>query len=222
MKDFISILGVEFSKNADLEVAAQQKAYLKDQFEHFGLKTTKRREIQKPFLIKEFLPQKEEIPAIVKTLWLKPERDYHYFAQELTQKYVKQFEKDDIQLFEFMVLHNSWWDTVDFIATKLIGAYFRKYPEQRNVYIKKWLGTNNIWLQRCCLLFQLKYKESLDPIFLKYVITSLLGSNEFFINKAIGWVLREYSRTNPDWVISFVDKTDLNPLSRREAIRLIK
>ncbi len=222
MEDFISVLESEFSKHADAAIASQQKAYLKGKFEHFGLKTTQRRELQKPFLAKEFLPPKSEVPTIIKDLWNRPEREYHYFAQELAQKYVKQFDKTDIELFEFMVIHNSWWDTIDFIATKLIGTYFKKYPETRDTYVKKWLATDNIWLQRCCLLFQLKYKDQFDPIFLEYVIDKLLGSTEFFINKAIGWVLREYSRTNPEWVLEYVDKTDLSPLSKREALRLIK
>jgi len=126
-----------------------------------------------------------------------------------------------MSLFEYMVTHKSWWDTIDFIAVKLMGAYFKMYPEEIEVYIEKWLKSNNIWLQRCALLFQLKYKEGLDTNLLKYVINSLLGSKEFFINKAIGWVLREYSRTNPKWVREFVDKTELNPLSRREALRLM-
>tara|TARA_R110001583_G_scaffold77623_1_gene211173 strand:+ start:4724 stop:5020 length:297 start_codon:yes stop_codon:yes gene_type:complete len=95
------------------------------------------------------------------------------------------------------------------------------YPEEIEMYIEKWLKSNNIWLQRCALLFQLKYKEELDTNLLSYIINSLLGSKEFFINKAIGWVLRAYSKTNPKWVIEFTDITELNALSRREALRLI-
>jgi 3-methyladenine DNA glycosylase AlkD len=121
-----------------------------------------------------------------------------------------------------MILQKSWWDTVDFIAVNLVGAYFKVFPHKRNVITQKWMASNNIWLQRSCLLFQLKYKELLDTEFLANTISSLLGSQEFFINKAIGWVLREYSKTNQEWVIHFVSNTPLNSLSEREALRKIQ
>lgn len=222
MDDFINILKSEFEAHADSKIAAEQKAYLRNQFSFYGMKTPVRRAIQKPFLVKAFLPPKKNLEDLVKALWNKPQREYHYFAQELTQKYVKQFEEKDILLFEFMVIHNSWWDTVDFIAPKLIGEYFKTFPEQRNSYVKKWLASENIWLHRSCIIFQLLSKEKMDAEFLEYVINSLLGSKEFFINKAIGWALRDYSRTNPEWVKNFAANTNLHPLSRREALRLIK
>lgn len=221
MEDFIITLTKELEKNANPKIAAEQKAYMRDQFEYYGLKTPIRRQIQKPFLLKEFLPKKEVAIQIVKSLWNKPQRDYQYIAQELLFKYTNQIEKDDISIFEFMVVNKSWWDTIDFIATKLMAAYFVKYPEKREHFVDKWLSSNNIWLQRSALLFQLKYKENLDTKLLSSTIENLLGSKEFFINKAIGWVLREYSRINPKWVSDYVDVTSLSNLSRREALRLM-
>ncbi len=222
MNDFIYILETEFEKNVNPEIAFGQKAYMKNQFEFYGIKTPVRRKIQKPFLIKEYLPPKNELEKIVKTLWEKPQREYQYFSQELAEKYIEHFDKSDIELFEFMITHKSWWDTIDFIAPKLVGEYFRIYPEQRNVNIEKWIVSENIWLQRTSILFQLNYKNELDTEFLTHVINSLLGSTEFFINKAIGWILRQYSRINPDWVIDFTNNTQLDKLSYKEAVRLIK
>lgn len=221
MKNYIRTLQSEYERNADAENAVGQKAYMKNHFEFYGIKTPIRREIQKPFLARESLPPKKELEELVKTLWLKPEREYQYFTQELTYKYHKQVEKKDVALFEFMVVNKSWWDTIDFIAPKLIGEYFKKYPEQRDGCVKKWIASDNIWLQRSSILFQLNYKDNTDTEFLAYVINSLLGSKEFFINKAIGWILRNYSKRNPDWVIEFTNKTNLHNLSRREALRLI-
>ncbi|MDN5217127.1 DNA alkylation repair protein [Fulvivirgaceae bacterium BMA12] len=218
---FIQTLEVEFERKANAKIASEQRTYLRSRFTCYGLKTVERRAIQEPFLMKEFLPTKDEMTEIVKILWQKPPREYHYFSQELACKYVKQLEKRDITLFELMVTHQSWWDTVDFIANKLMGAYFETYPEQRDQYIEKWLKSKNIWLQRSALLFQLRYKAHLDTALLSFVINSLLHSKEFFINKAIGWILREYSRTDPKWVIDFVNNTALAPLSKREALRLI-
>jgi len=221
MKEFIQTLEIEFQKNENVKIALAQKAYMRNQFEYYGLKANERREIQKPFLMKTYLPKKEKVRALVIFFWNKPQRDFQYFGQELVFKYVKQLEKEDIVLFEYMVTHKSWWDTVDFIAVKLMGAYFKKFPEQRTVYVKKWLASGNIWLQRSTLLFQLKYKEDIDTQILSDSINYLLGSKEFFINKSIGWVLREYSRTNPSWVVGFVERTALHTLSKREALRLL-
>lgn len=221
MTTFIKTLEIELAQHANPKIGLEQKAYMRNQYEFYGIKATERREIQKPFFIKEFLPEKEELDNIVKSLWEKPQRDYQYFSQELAFKYVKQLAKKDIELFEYMVTHKSWWDTVDFIAANLMGEYFKKFPEQRAAYVTKWIESNNIWLQRSALLFQLKYKENLDTVLLGSVINSLLESKEFFINKAIGWILREYSKTNPKWVKEFASKTALSNLSKKEALRLI-
>ena len=222
MQDYINALETEFKKNADPKIAQAQKAYMRNQFEYYGIKTPLRREIQKPFLVKAYLPPKAELEELIKILWAKPQRDYHLFAQELFYKYAKQFQKKDLRLFEFMITHQPWWDTVDFIAPKLVGNYFKMYPETRDLTVKKWLASEDIWLQRTCLLFQLKYKQDLDKDFLVNVINALLGSKEFFINKAIGWILREHSKREPEWVKDFTKNTVLHPLSRREALKLLK
>ena len=220
--DFIDSLKHEFESNANPHIAENQQAYVRNKFQYYGLTTTIRRAIQRPFLIKEFLPPKKELFVLTQELWQKEQREYQYFAQELVLKYAKQVQKQDIAIYEYMVINKSWWETVDFIAVKLMGNYFKTFPELKEMYIDKWLKSNNIWLQRSALLFQLKYKEGLDTQLLSKCIVSLLGSKEFFINKAIGWVLREYSRTNPEWVVNFTQKKALNPLSKREALRLIK
>lgn len=219
--DFVNTLETELQKVSNVKIAQNQKAYIRGKFEFYGMKTQDRRALQKPFLVKEYLPSRNELDALIKTLWSKPQREYQLFGQELALKTLKHFEKEDIKLLEYMVVNKSWWDTVDFIANKLIGGYFKVFPDQRIIHINRWIDSNNIWLQRSALLFQLKYKDNLDTEMLSLCIQSLLSSDEFFINKAIGWVLREYSRTDPDWVIEFVNETDLSPLSHKEALRLI-
>ena len=221
MSDYIPTLLKEFKLNTNTKIALEQSAYLRNQFEFFGIKTTERRALQQTFLANEMLPDKKELGGIISALWKQPQRECQYFAQELAFKYLKQIEKQDIELYEYMVVNQSWWDTVDFIATKLMGAYFKKFPEQKAIYVTKWLKSGNMWLQRCALLFQLKYKEEIDTTLLSNTINALLGNKEFFINKAIGWILREYSRTNPEWVIAFTEKTALNSLSKKEALRLV-
>lgn len=221
-RDYIHQLEKQFHDQADPEIARGQEAYMRNQFEFHGLKTTQRRELQKTFLRKEYLPRRNELAAIVEMLWEKPQREYQYFAQELYFRYKADLQSQDMAVFEYMIITRSWWDTVDFIAVKLVGAYFRSFPGQQQVYVQKWLESENIWLQRTALLFQLKYKEDTDTSLLASTIKALVGSREFFINKAIGWALREYSKTDPQWVMEFVDKTELSGLSRREALRLVR
>ena len=172
-------------------------------------------------MLKENLPNKKELPHIITELWSKPQREFQYFAIDLNRKYLKKIEFQDIELFELMITNKSWWDTVDLIATNLVGAYFKLFPEQIIPVTKKWMNSDNMWLQRTCLIFQLKYKEEIDTDLLTDYILQLKDTKEFFINKAIGWILREYTRTNPEWVIDFVNKHELSNLSKREALKLI-
>jgi len=199
----------------------QQKAYMRGQFKYFGINSALRNELSKPFLIKDCLPPKDQLHALVTELWEKSQREFQYFAQILCRKYVKTFEEKDLILFEYMIVTKSWWDTIDFIASNLVGPFFKKFPQLRDKAIKKWMASNNMWLQRTCLLFQLKYKDDVDRDLLAKLILELTGSKEFFINKAIGWSLRSYSRVDPGWVVEFVHSHELSNLSKREALKLL-
>jgi 3-methyladenine DNA glycosylase AlkD len=222
MNSYVSEVETAFKNHANPENAEGQKAYMRNQFDFLGIKSPIRKEIQQSFLRKKNLPPKEELENIVKSLWDKPQREFQYFALELADKYTRQVEAEDIILFEWMVTHKSWWDTVDFVAPRLMGNYFKLFPDLRDKKVEAWLNSENRWLIRSALLFQLKYNAKLDTLFLEHVINSLLGSKEFFINKAIGWILRQYSKSHPQWVIDFVNRTNLDPLSRREALKVIE
>jgi 3-methyladenine DNA glycosylase AlkD len=219
---FLKTLEDLFKEEANASIAAGQKTYMRHQFDYYGVKTPTRREIQRKLFKKDMLPPKHDLHKLVTSLWNLPQRENQYVAQELARKYIRNIEEDDLLLYEYMITHKAWWDTVDFIADNLVGTYFKAFPNKRDDITKKWMASNNIWLQRTTLLFQLKYKMTLDTEFLSKTINSLLGSKEFFINKAIGWVLREYSKTNKEWVLNFVANSSLHSLSKREAFRLIK
>jgi len=222
MLHYIHQLELVFKENAHPEKAVWQIKYMRNQFGGFGISSPVRNELQKPFFDKKHLPTKETAFEIIKILWEKPEREFQYFAMQLASKYVQELELADIELYKWLLLHKSWWDTVDYIAPELVGKYFIKFPEMRDKIVDKWLNSGNIWLQRSTLIFQLKYREKTDAEFLAQNIKKILGSKEFFINKAIGWSLRQYARYNPNWVLDFVEKTpELSGLSRREATRKI-
>ncbi|MFT6998089.1 MAG: 3-methyladenine DNA glycosylase AlkD [Cryomorphaceae bacterium] len=220
-QEYIDLLEEAFRDNAKPEMAKKQSAYMRYQFSYYGIVAGERKELLKPFLRKDSKPRKVDLDVVVMSLWRKPEREYQYAAQELAAKYLRESEKKDIELFEWMITTKSWWDTVDYIAATLVGNYFQKFPDERDKRIKAWLDSDNIWLQRTTLIFQLKYKDQVDSELLSNNIHELVGTKEFFINKAIGWALREYGKMNPDWVVDFVDKNKLSNLSRREALKRI-
>ncbi len=210
-----------FRENANPENAFFMKKYMKEKFTFLGIKSPERKALTRAFYKNYNRPDINTLENIVRQLWKMEEREFQYFAMELVEKELKKMGRDDIQLFEYFVVNKSWWDTVDFIAANLVGKHLLNFPgliEQMN---KKWISSENMWLNRTALLFQLKYKNDMDAKLLKQNILKCRDSKEFFIRKAIGWVLREYSKTNPVWVSEFVDSTTLSPLSKREALKWI-
>lgn len=149
------------------------------------------------------------------------EREYQYCAVELLAFHKKLWSEHSILPIEHCIVQKSWWDTIDFIAAECTGPYFNRLPQQVKSVTGRWNTCNNIWLQRSSLLFQKSYKKNTDLELLTKYIKHLSGSKEFFIRKAIGWILREYAKTNPQWVIDFVGKHEISPLSKREVLKYL-
>ena len=150
------------------------------------------------------------------------EREFHICAIDLLVKeFKKNYTIEDIYLIEKLIITNSWWDSVDTIAKYLLGSYLKQFPSETLNVIERFSNSNNMWLNRSALLFQLSYKEKTNFELLKSECEKHKHSNEFFIQKAIGWALRDYSRFNPIGVKNFVLSTNLKPLSSREALRLL-
>jgi len=217
--NYIIPLQKAFIAAANAKEAPAMKKYMKNKFEFFGIKSPLRKEIYKNHKNEFGLLPDENFEQIVRWCWAQPQREYQYFAMEFLGRQKKKANIEIIDLYEFLITEKSWWDTIDFIAAHLVGSYFEKFPEQIKPITTKWMKSENFWLQRSCLLFQLKYKEQTDKELLTNFIKQLLGSNEFFINKAIGWALREYSKTNPRFVVVFVSNNPLSGLSRRVALK---
>ena len=214
-------LEAKFRDSADPERAFQMKKYMKDRYPFFGIQANPRRVICSEFLKEYGLPEKEILFDVIRQLWEKEEREFHHFGAELANRFKKNIEENDLEMFRWILVHKSWWDTVDFIAANLVGNYFRVFDQQAETVMNDWLDSGNMWLQRTTLIFQLKYKKATDVKLLSRQINALRYSKEFFIRKAIGWSLREYSKTDPVWVSDFVSKTQLSPLSTREALKRI-
>lgn len=210
-----------FDKNANPENAIRMKAYMKGKFEYFGIKSPERKEIVKEFLKTYGMPEEDKINNVVKESWNYPQREFQYFAMSLSEKYIKKSKIEIISLFEFMIANKQWWDTIDYIASNLAGNLFLKFPKMITPYTSKWMDSGDMWFQRTAILFQLKYKENTDLDLLFDYISKLYGSKEFFINKAIGWILREYSKTDAETVKLFIanNSNSLAKLSQREALK---
>lgn len=207
-----------FNKNKNIDNASAMKKYMKNQFEFLGIKTPLRREISKKFLSKDIL-YNQSIEEIVLYFWSLPEREYQYFAMEFLLKKKNDIQLNSFKIIDFITLNKSWWDTVDVIATKIVPEYFKLYSDQLIIQSQRLNESENIWQNRISILFQLHYKNKTNKDLLSKYILNHSNSKEFFIQKAIGWSLREYYKTNPEWVIDFVNSTDLKPLSKREALK---
>ncbi|NQT77531.1 MAG: DNA alkylation repair protein [Bacteroidetes bacterium] len=218
----IQALILLFEQNANPGKGRQMRAYVRDQFDYLGISSPRRRELTKEFYKEHGYPEPEQLEKLVEACWQMQYREFKYFAMELMVKMRKKAGHDAIHLYERLITDSSWWDSIDLIAPSLVGYHFQQYPEERIDYIDKWIASENIWLQRSCILFQLKYKSETDTRLLRSIILKLKDSKEFFIRKAIGWILREYSKTDPGFVVRFVQSHELSGLSHREALKWLE
>ena len=203
--------------------ASQMEAYLRNQFSFYGVMSIPRKEILKS-LKKEWLDglTPEEKRALVKLLWVEENRECQLLALEWMMNWKsKEFVVSDIAFFEELMTNKSWWDTVDGIAPNLVGKYALAFPEEFELTLSNWRFHESFWIRRACLIFQLLYRKGTNLDLLKSLINDFKDEKEFFIQKAIGWALREYGSVNPTAVLNYVKSTNLKPLSKKEAIRKI-
>ena len=220
-ENYLAPLFKKMRNAANAEKAVGAKKYMKNQFEFLGIDAKKRKEIKSSFLKQYGTPDLPFLKDAILELWNQPEREYQYIAIEILQKLTNKLQEEDIKWIEQLITIKSWWDTVDGLSSWICGSYFQLYPKKIKTVTEKWILSGNIWLQRSALLFQLKYKGKTDTVLLAKYIEQLTGGREFFINKAIGWVLREYSKSNREWVKEFVNIHSLAPLSYREATKYL-
>ena len=217
---FITDLETAFNKNRNPENAIPMAKYMKNLFSFYGIKAEQRRKIFKEVCKanKEELTQKPR--EIAWELFNKEFRELQYCGIEILIKYLKNnYQKEDIKLIEKLLVTNSWWDSVDTIAKFILGEYLIEFPEETYKVIERFSNSKNMWLNRSAIIFQLGYKKNTNYELLFSECKKHSKSKEFFIQKAIGWALREFGSTNPELVKTFVNSTDLKPLSKKEALR---
>ncbi|WP_087972477.1 DNA alkylation repair protein [Oceanobacillus rekensis] len=208
-----------YLKHTDVEFAKWSKNYLRNQFDFLGIRTPIRRKLTKQFIKENGLPQKKELKDVIFMLWDLPEREYQKAALDILEKAKKELTKDDLPWLSSLIVKKSWWDTIDVLSPHIMGYMFSNNDELIHSFADKWIEDENIWLQRSALLYQLNYKDETDEERLFRYILRRANSDEFFVQKAIGWILREYAKTRPESVKTFVANHYLKPLSKREALK---
>ena len=209
-----------YAANADATIAKGAKAYLLNQFEFYGIKTPIRRKICKEFYKAHPIKDHNELSSLIKACFAEPQRELHYFAIELLGHHHKLWSTKTIPLIEWMITHQSWWDSVDSTNSFVISKYFIQFPEAIEMTTSKWNNSSNKWQQRMSILFQLTYKKKTNTTLLTQYIENCQLEEDFFIRKAIGWALRAYAYTDAKWVVQFIKvHPQLSNLSKREALK---
>lgn len=204
---------------ANPEDAIHMKAYMKDQFEFLGVKTPVRRKLSKVFF------KKNSSLAIdwkfIHQAWDNPYREMQYVVLDYLQLKQKALTPSDLPKIKKLAQTKPWWDTIDFLC-RSVGYICLHYPETKK-FVLEWSRDEDFWLRRLAIEHQLLQKEETDVQLLEQILINNLNQTEFFINKAIGWALRDYSKTNPDWVLEFIEKykDKLSKLSIKEGSKYL-
>ncbi|HSI65898.1 MAG TPA: DNA alkylation repair protein [Planococcus sp. (in: firmicutes)] len=208
---------IEANRNPDF--AVPMAAYMRGKFPFLGIKTPLRKELVKEHFSEYHLPKPSELSEVAWEIYHLPEREYQYVAIEVLEKMKNCLTVDDLPFLRQLIESKSWWDSVDAIAPRIVGSVVLANREDGSPIMLDWSHSDNLWTNRSAILHQLKYKEQTDTALLKSIILRHAGSTEFFLQKSIGWALREFAKTDAEWVRTFVDTHHLSPLSTREALK---
>ena len=210
----------EMIQHKNEEQAQKMSKYMLNKFEYIGIKTPERRKIFKNFF-KEYKNEEKIDWEFVNKCWENKYREFQYIAADYLKNMKDKLTIDDIPKFKQLILKKSWWDTIDNLDMT-IGALALK-DSNVNKILLEWSLDENIWLRRIVIDHQLLRKEKTNTELLEKILKNNLGQAEFFINKAIGWALRDYSKTNPEWVKNFIEKNRENmaKLSIKEASKYL-
>jgi 3-methyladenine DNA glycosylase AlkD len=210
-----------FQEIANPDRARQMKAYLKGQFDFYGIPASERRCVQKECFL-EMKAKSEPLDRLfVRACWEEDERECQYLAIDYLRLKQKELNESHISMLIDLVLSKSWWDTVDMLASAVLGGILLGKPELMDRYPDQWIESENFWLKRTAILFQLKYRDDMDFERLKGYCLENQNEKEFFIRKAIGWILRQASKYNPDEVKMILSAGNFSGLTIREASKYL-
>ncbi|MFD9895977.1 DNA alkylation repair protein [Amycolatopsis sp. NPDC059027] len=208
---------------ADPVKAPAMRAYMKSAMPYRGVPKPPRAGLLKLILAEHVLPDRETFAATVRALWHEAEyREERYAAIDLTghRAYRHWQGPELLGLYEEMIVTGAWWDYVDELAARRVGPILRGAPAAVTPVLRAWAIDPDLWRRRTAIICQLGAKEATDTELLARAVEASIGEKEFFLRKGIGWALRDYAKTAPGWVRSFVDDhPELSGLSRREALK---
>ncbi|MEV4151178.1 DNA alkylation repair protein [Amycolatopsis sp. NPDC049691] len=210
---------------ADPVKAPAMQAYMKSAMPFRGVASPERTTLLKRVLADHIMPDRVTYSATVLELWRTAEfREERYAAIALSghRAYRQWQDRELLPMYEELIVDGAWWDYVDELAIRRIGPILRADRARVTPVMLSWAADANLWRRRTAIICQIGAKDDTDTDLLTRTIEPAIAEPEFFLRKGIGWALREYAKTAPDWVRSFVDDhPGLSGLSRREALKHI-
>ena len=211
---------------ADPTKAPQQQAYMKSEMPYLGVIAPTQRKVARVIFKAHPLPDSARWRDAVLDIWRKARyREERYCAMELAgyKPYRQWLTPQAMPMLEELIVTGAWWDYVDAIAINLVGPILADHPDELTQLLTRWATDDDLWRRRTAILAQLKFKARTDEALLFRAIESSMDAKAFFLRKAIGWALREYSKTHPDVVIAYVHehRQRLSPLSKREGLKVL-
>ena len=209
-----------FEESADRENAVKMAKYMRNLFSFYGIPTPRRKKLYRDIL-KEEKKRKTVDWKFLNQCYMDEHREFQYLAADYLIALNDFLVYDDVPKIRKYVKEKQWWDTIDCLDRVIgdIGLRDKRVDE----LMLEWSTDGDFWVRRIAIDHQLLRKEKTNTVLLEKIIVNNLGSNEFFINKAIGWSLRDYSKTDPEWVRAFLEKygEQMDKLSVREAGKYI-
>jgi len=223
----LALLRTELSRAGDPKKTAAMQAYMKSAMPYWGVQTPVQRDITRRLFTANRLETAEEWREACLTIWRAAEyREERYAAIDLTGfKYYREWQTlDTLPMYEEMIVAGAGWDYEDVIASARLGPLLRQYPGRMRTKMLQWGRSRSIWKRRSAILCQLTFKSETDLDLLYAAIEPSLGSKEFFLQKAIGWALRQYAWSDPREIRRYVraNADRLSALSKREALKNIQ
>lgn len=210
----------QFEANRNDGKATEMSVYMRNLFHFYGLQTPKRKAIYKGLLKSEKSNKKIDW-NLLDRCYADEHREFHYFVIDYLKTMQKILTFDDVSRIKKYIKTNQWWDTIDGLFRVVGNIAF--IDERINDLMLEWSTDNDFWVRRTAINHQLCRKNKTNIQLLEKILVNNFGSSEFFINKAIGWSLRDYSKTNPKWVRNFIKtyKDKMDKLSIREASKYL-
>ena len=221
LRSFLSELHILLQDQADGIQALAMTQYMRGKFAYFGIKTPLRRQILKQHLVN--YPLKDDVTfnkQVINALWQQEEREFQYCALDILDKVIRYETLTSVEWLTTLIIRRSWWDTVD-LFTNSLNFLLEPHTDSRNRYLRQWIHSENLWLRRTALIYFRRKKVRTDWSLLQELIEVVSHEDEFFIQKAIGWSLRKFSKEDKIAVSEYIKKVQLSKVAYNEAVKYL-